>query len=554
MRNLSTRVRIVTLIVAICLALLGLTVLHATRERVAAETRAKQEIARIAQLVAAHQDRIIESSRQMLKTISYAVPELMIDPQHCNRLLAKMLKSSQDRYRTIGILNTDGTQLCSAFGKDASVNVSDRLYFRDALRTGDFTIGEYQIGRVTQKPSINFGYPVINAEGKTTAVALLALDLNDFNREFLALSLPDYIQLTITDRNGIILARHPPQPDRLGQPLRMPRVHDAVLSSREGMLEAKGNDNVERLFAFNDIARNSDHSMALQVIVSAPRDIIYADANAYLIRTVAEILLISFLLIAGAWYGAEWLILRKIHILLQVSERIQQGDFSARTGMPNSRDELGQIGYAFDAMALALQDRNTKLDQALQELREQASTDALTGLYNRRHFREVLQRELARSKRNGSSMALIMADIDYFKKVNDTCGHVAGDLVLREMGVLLKENLRAGDTACRFGGEEFALILTESDREGARLKAEALRKAFSELDLAYDGRKLGRLTASFGIALFPDHADGPDTLLHAADEALYAAKGAGRNRVMIQEALAQPQPHSVDMAGGHPTK
>lgn len=549
MGNLSTRVRIVALIVATCLPLLGLTVLNATRERAAAEKRAKQEIARLAQLVAAHQDRIVESSRQMLKTISHAVPELMVDPQRCNLYLANMLKTSQDRYRTIGILNTDGTQSCSALGNDAGVNVSDRRYFRDALQTRDFTISEYQIERSTQKPSINFSHPVINAEGKTTAVVLLALDLNDFNREFLALSLPDHIRLTITDRNGIILARHPPQPDRLGQPLRMPQVRNAILSSSEGTLEAKGRDNVERLFAFDDLTRNSDNSIALQVIVSAPRNIIYADAHANLIRTVAEIILISLLLIAGAWYGAEWLVLRKIRTLLQVSGRIQRGDFSARTGMLNSRDELSQIGYAFDEMAQALQDRNTRLDQALQELREQASTDALTGLYNRRHFREALERELTRARRNGSNVALVIADLDYFKKVNDTFGHGAGDLVLREMGALLKNSIRAGDMACRFGGEEFALILPESDREGARLKAEALRKAFNVLRLAYDGRDLGRLTISFGIALFPDHADGSDQLLRAADEALYAAKGAGRDRVMISESPAKPWPHPVDMSG-----
>lgn len=535
MKNLSTRIRIAVLIVATCLPLLGLTVLNATRERAAAETRAKKEIARLAQLVAAHQDRIVESSRQMLKTISQAAPELISDPQRCNPYLANVLKMNKDRYHNIGILNTDGTQFCSAVGSDSNVRVSDRHYFRDALRTGDFTIGEYQIGRVTKKPSINFGHPVVDAGGKVMAVAFLALDLNDFNREFMALSLPDYIQLTITDRNGTVLTRHPPEPGWLGQTLSFPGVRNTVRASSAGVFEIKGTDDVERLFAFDDIARNSDNSIALRVIISAPRNVIYADANANLIRTVAEILLLTLLLITGAWYGAEWLVLRKIRTLLQVSGRIERGDFSARTGLPNSRDELGQIGYAFDEMAQALQDRDAKLGQALQELHEQASTDALTGLHNRRHFREVLQRELTRAKRNSTGTSLVMVDIDYFKKVNDTYGHGAGDLVLREMGALLKNNIRASDVACRFGGEEFALILPEATRQGARLRAETLRQAISMLDLEYDGRALGKLTASFGIALFPDHASEPEQLLRAADEALYAAKGAGRDRVVVHK-------------------
>jgi diguanylate cyclase (GGDEF)-like protein len=550
LRNLSTRVRIVALIAVICLPLLGMTALNAVRERAAAEARAKIEVARLAQLVAAHQDRIVEASRQVLKMISLDVPELKDDPGRCNRYLAKVLKANQDRYFNIGILNTDGTLRCSAIGADPGIDVSDRHYFRGALQTGEFTIGDYQFGRATRKPGINFGYPLLDAAGQAIAVVFVALDLNDFNREFLQLALPDHIRLTITDRNGILLARYPPEPDRLGKPLNLPLVRSSVLSpaSDKGVFETRGTDNEERVFAFDDIARNSDNSIALRVIVSAPKDIIYADANANLRRIVAEILLVFLLLIAASWYGAERLMLRSIQALLRASNRISRGDLTARTGLRNSRDEISQIGHAFDEMAQSLQDRDARLAQALHELREQASTDALTGLYNRRHFREVLQRELARAKRNGTCIALVMIDIDYFKKINDTYGHGAGDLVLREMGALLKENTRAGDTACRFGGEEFALILPESGGEGARLKAETLRRAVSELDLAYDGQELGRLTASFGIALFPDHADEPDALLRAADEALYAAKGAGRNRVMIQEAPAQPPLHAVDTA------
>lgn len=532
MKNLNTQVRIVALVILICLPLLGLTVLNAMRERATAAAKAKTEIGRLAQLVATHQDRIIESSRQMLKTISRTVPELQGDQRRCNRYLASILETSQDRYLNIGVLNTDGTQLCNARGIDSSVSASGRHYFRETLRTGDFTIGEYQIGQVTKKPGINLGYPVVDDKGNTVAVAFLALDLNDFSRELLAISLPDYVRLTITDRNGVLLARHPPEPGRLGQPLKVPKVRSSVLSSGHGLFEAADKDNEERIFAFDDIARNSDHSIALQVIVSAPMEVIYADANTHLLRTMLEIFLITLLLIAGAWYGTDKLVLRDIRTLLRSSDRIRRGDFTARTGMRDSRDELKQIGHAFDEMAQSLQDRDAKLGQALQILREQASTDALTGLYNRRYFREVLQRELTRAKRHGSGIALVMVDLDYFKKVNDTHGHGAGDLVLREVGALLKENLRAGDTACRFGGEEFALILPESSHEGTRLKAETLRQAVSELDLAYDGRELGRLTASFGIALFPDHAGEPDDLLRAADEALYAAKGAGRNRVM----------------------
>lgn len=556
MKNLSTRIRIIALIILVALPALGLTVINTMRERATADTRARQEITQLAQLAAVHQDRVVESSRQMLTAISPVLPELLLDRERCNRYFAGMLQSSGNRYHSMGIQGADGSQFCNGVptSNSNSINVSDRRYFRLAMQTKAFTIGDYQIGRVTGKPGINFGYPALGSDGEISGVAFLALDLHTFNAEFANLTVPPYARLAVFDRNGIVLARSGEGRTGIGEKLSVPTVLENVLSGDRGVFEATGTDGQQRLFAYQEVAKNPDGSVPLSVLISIPRSVIYAEANTALLRSLLEILLATLLLIAGAWYGTEKLVLRDIRTLLHTAGRIRGGDLGARTGMRDSHDELKQIGHAFDEMAQSLQDRDARLAQALHELREQASTDALTGLYNRRHFREVLQRELARAKRNSTSIALVMIDLDYFKKINDTYGHGAGDLVLREMGALLKENLRAGDTACRFGGEEFALILPESGGEGARLKAETLRRAVSELDLAYDGRELGRLTASFGIALFPDHAGDPDALLRAADEALYAAKGAGRNRVLIQEAPARPPLHAVDTAARSPGK
>jgi len=173
-----------------------------------------------------------------------------------------------------------------------------------------------------------------------------------------------------------------------------------------------------------------------------------------------------------------------------------------------------------------------KLAQALRDLREQASTDPLTGLYNRRHLWESLQREWLRARRRGHTLAVIMIDLDYFKRVNDIHGHSAGDHVLVEVAELLKAGIRGSDIACRFGGEEFALMLPEADLAAVRRRTEGIREAILGLELWHRGRPLGRITASFGIALFPDHADDLESLLRAADEALYAAKHDGRDRIV----------------------
>jgi len=142
----------------------------------------------------------------------------------------------------------------------------------------------------------------------------------------------------------------------------------------------------------------------------------------------------------------------------------------------------------------------------------------------------------------GTSLAVFMVDLDYFKRINDSFGHDAGDLVLKELGTLLKNQIRTSDVACRFGGEEFALVMPDASLEGARQKADAIRVAVSELDLRYNGKPVGRITASLGIALFPNHAADADALMRIADEALYHAKGAGRNRVVVGAAAAGKPP------------
>jgi diguanylate cyclase (GGDEF)-like protein len=191
-----------------------------------------------------------------------------------------------------------------------------------------------------------------------------------------------------------------------------------------------------------------------------------------------------------------------------------------------------------------------KLAQALHDLQEQASTDPLTGLSNRRHLWEFLLREWIRSRRREGSLAVIMMDLDYFKRVNDEFGHEAGDVVLTEIAALLKAHIRGSDIACRFGGEEFALVLPDATLEAVQRRAENIRAAIHRLDLKYRGQPLGGITASFGIALAPDHAGDPESLLRASDRALYEAKAAGRDRIVVSSArnVRAKQPRKTEAA------
>ncbi len=169
-------------------------------------------------------------------------------------------------------------------------------------------------------------------------------------------------------------------------------------------------------------------------------------------------------------------------------------------------------------------------------LRNQAIRDPLTGLFNRRYMEESLDRELLRAARRGSSLGVVKLDLDRFKDFNDSHGHAGGDALLRELGAFLRSSLRAEDIACRYGGEEFTLILPDASLEHTRARAEELREAIRRLSVQHQDRLLAAVTLSLGVAAFPEHGDSADELLAAADKALYLAKAGGRDRVTLAAA------------------
>ncbi len=166
-------------------------------------------------------------------------------------------------------------------------------------------------------------------------------------------------------------------------------------------------------------------------------------------------------------------------------------------------------------------------------LRNQSIRDPLTGLFNRRYMEESLARELHRAARKDRKVALIMIDVDHFKNFNDTFGHQAGDRLMQELAGTLKSRVRASDIACRYGGEEFVLILSEADAEGAAACMDQIRAEIKQYHLHDRGQALGSVTVSAGVAVFPDHADAAEALVRAADLALYRAKSEGRDKVLV---------------------
>jgi diguanylate cyclase (GGDEF)-like protein len=252
--------------------------------------------------------------------------------------------------------------------------------------------------------------------------------------------------------------------------------------------------------------------------------------------------------VATFWI-VDSLVVRPVRELTHDAKRFAAGDLSTRA--PTRRDdEIGTLAGVLDDMAVRLdshtrtledeirrrtqelEEANRRLSEANAALQGLATTDGLTGLFNYRHFATTLATEIHRSRRVGTPVSLLMLDVDHFKAFNDAHGHPAGDMVLREIARLIQSRLRRTDVACRYGGEEFAVILVDTDLADAAGVAGILRDLVERTRFpGEESQPGGCLTISVGVATFPIEASDADGLVKAADQALYRAKEGGRNRV-----------------------
>ena len=251
---------------------------------------------------------------------------------------------------------------------------------------------------------------------------------------------------------------------------------------------------------------------------------------------IADDQVASLYAVVYVWVGfdAFFFLARRTAFLHLIAAAVQYAVALSLTAAPGQAEAgrwlmlMGTVAV-IGTLADLLRERSERL---ITRLGDAARTDALTGLLNRRGFEERIADELARAHRNGRPVSLLVGDLDHFKSINDRFGHHLGDDVLREFGDLVTSTKRVVDGAARIGGEEFALLLPETDEHGAFLFAERLRRSVRET-IAVPG---DRVSVSFGVATFPRHGEHPDDLLRSADQAMYLAKGLGRDRSVIYSA------------------
>lgn len=367
----------------------------------------------------------------------------------------------------------------------------------------------------------------------------------------LELPAPDLISLAIIDRRGRVLAHT--RETEYGAIMTDEFTRQA-LASRQVLVERHRDGGRDELSVALPV-RSGLRWGTLEARFSLARlNRLLARLRLHSLGVTALAILLASLALS---LGLGRVVVRPVARLAYMAEKLRQGEFSQRLHL-SSGDELGRLATAFDEAAQQLGDytqrleekvrersrqimeKNLELENANKTLNEQASrleqlatTDGLTGLANKRHWLErVGTFEVERARRGRHPLSMLMLDVDHFKHYNDNNGHLAGDQLLQQLARLLRDNLRSTDIAGRFGGEEFCVALLDTNSKSAGRVAEKIRRAVEKSEFPHQDRQpAGNLTVSIGVAELDINNDELADLIERADQALYRAKAAGRNRV-----------------------
>ena len=349
----SLRTRLLLLVFLAVIPALGLTLYTNLEERQLRKTLVQEHAMRLSRLVSADYERLIEDARQLLMTLA-RFPAVRERNRACNAFFADLLTQNSS-YANLGVIDAEGNVICTAVPITDQVYLGDRVYFRGAVETRDFAIGEYQVGRITDKATVNFGYPVVDDEDHVRAVVFAALDLDWLNDLARQAGLPPGTMLTVIDRNGTILSRYPNEGEWVGKLMPEALVLKAILAQRgHGTIDAPGTDGIPRLFSFAPFG-GAVRSADAYVSVGIPAAVAFAGVNRILARNLAALVLVAGLALAAAWVGGNLFIVRQIRALVEATGRVAAGELGARTGLPQGQGELSQLASAFDQMAESLE-------------------------------------------------------------------------------------------------------------------------------------------------------------------------------------------------------
>lgn len=350
------------LLVAMVLVPAFLLVLYGNLEQKRIETDlVRRAAAAQSQLAAACEENLIKNARQLLATLTqFDFLVMGKNVAFCQTNFVNLRKLFPD-YANFGLIEKDGTVFCSALPLSGPVSLDDRSYFRRTVQSKSFSVGEFQVGRLTGEPGLNFGYPVMDSKGALQRVIFASLKLSHLSEALEAIRLPAGGTLLVVDRNGTVLARQPNPEEWLGKNLKSAPVVQRILRGPPAAFEMPGIDRRDRLHAVTVI--NEGASPGLFVSVGIPLAVSFAHANHVLVRNLIIVVVVALLVMLAARMYAQRFFLRPVDTLAKAADRLGDGDFTARAGHVGGAAELAQLGGAFDSMAGRLQKRRQEIEQ-----------------------------------------------------------------------------------------------------------------------------------------------------------------------------------------------
>ena len=362
----SLRFQLIVIVMLSVLPAIALILYSGFEERKNAALQAQENRRKLVELASTHQARVIDEACSLLATLSASRLSHIADTEECSAYLLSVL-TRNPHFLNLGIMGTDGKIRCSALSLEGHPDFTDRDYFQHALKEGGFAIGSSQFEPTTRKTSINFGYPLKDAEGRVRGVVFAAVDLAWLSDLAAYLKFSDGVTLTIVDREGVVIVRYP-EPERwAGRVFPDTGVLRAFQEKGgPGTVEAEGMDGVRRMYAFTPLD-DSTHSTILYTGV--PTSTVYAEANRALARNLIALGLVTVIAILVAYLFGHLVIMRRVNALIRTAVRLAGGDLGARTGIPFGSSELKQLGIAFDVMAESLENKNVERDQMEAALR-----------------------------------------------------------------------------------------------------------------------------------------------------------------------------------------
>ena len=362
----SLRVRLILLVLLAVIPALGITLYSGLELRDHMRQGVLVDALRLAKDISETHDRLIQNARQILFALSKTSEVQQQDKAACSKIFADIMKQSEG-YTALFATKPNGDLFASSLPITHPVNFADRPWFQRLLKTRDFVIGEYLIGRISGKPLIVLALPVFGDIGNLKAILSLGMDLEWLNKTVVKSKLPEGTSVSVIDSNGTVLFRYPEPEKFVGKSMPEASIMKAILAKREGVEETVGLGGVPRLFGFTSLGKGVE---SVHVTVGIPRQIALATADRVMKDNFTYLGLIALLALAAAWFMGGYFIIHPVNRLLDTTKQLANGDLTVRTGPPYREGEIGQLARAFDQMAASLEQREAERKRAEEALRK----------------------------------------------------------------------------------------------------------------------------------------------------------------------------------------